>query len=162
MSLSDTMHKLLRSTPGTMYLVYVPWYGNAKCLCNYISPCMSVRSYLLSNDCYLLNLLYTYIDIGRVYKNRNVVVTKVCCFSWTLDTKILLWVSYKCCLRWLPICIYWSLGAIQCSREYKNSGASPYISFKPLVTTTFLFLDNIKFFLRCLGMKLANFNSNLQ
>ena len=50
---------------------------------------------------------------------------KVCCFSWVLETMMLLWVSYKC---WNSK-IYWSLGAIQCSREYKKFHKSITIHF---------------------------------
>ena len=43
---------------------------------------------------------------GRYYhsKNRNVVMTKVYCFSWMLYTKILVWVS-------IPSKLYWSPGS---------------------------------------------------
>jgi len=71
---------------------------------------------------------------GRYYhsKNRNVVMTKVYCFSWMLYTKMLVWVS-------IPSKIYWSPGSYihsACSRENKKfPRASPYI---PLYMHTYI------------------------
>ena len=45
--------------------------------------------------------------LTRKKKTQKCCCDKVCCFSWMLDTKMLLQVRYKCCLRQVPryICL---------------------------------------------------------
>ena len=58
-------------------------------------------------------------------KNRNVVVTKICCFSWMFYPKMLLWVSYLTTTSKIVPC----MGDIQCSREYRKFLKSISIHF---------------------------------
>ena len=60
--------------------------------------------------------MYTHIYLLKV-NNRKCCCDQKCCFSWTLGTKMLMWVCYRCCnFQDTGPC----MGAIQCPREYKK------------------------------------------